>query len=100
MTYVNPIWKVKDPEADGLKKKTKKTRKIFKSGETTPNVLKAKARKRRNRELQEIAEQGEAEILKISVFELRYRKFLEVLRIIKASVVVVSKPPKKDNYWW
>lgn len=55
---------------------------LVRPGETTPNVLRAKKRRRKNRQLRAKEDRGEASRLGISVSELRFRRQREVRMVI------------------
>lgn len=60
-------------------------KRIFIRRDTTPNVMRAKARKQHNREIRRADLSHEAQRLHITVHELLQRKFLECQRIRAAS---------------
>lgn len=69
---------------------------------TTENVLRAKARKARNRKIRFIADRKEAAQLGISVEELRHKKFMELQRIRQEKTSYQSKPrsyPSHQEDW-
>lgn len=83
---------------DGQKVKKIKEIKIFRRGETTPNFKKAQDRKRRNKKIREQEEIKEAQLLGISVFQLKVNKLREVEEIRRKVTVIVTTPPRRDRY--
>ena len=58
---------------------------INKVSKTTPNVLRSKERKKKNREARRVADILEAEELGITVSELKSRRFKEIFRLSNRS---------------